>query len=98
MKLAGSALGWRSVLGGRVPSGKENAVMPSTDTRRTAPPDGWPETPPTYRATHGGYLAWAHVAVLALVAIAAGWAAFEVHELRADIERERGADMMGGKK
>ncbi len=98
MKLAGLGRKQRVFLGGGVVPAEEIPVMPTTTDRRTAPPDGWPETPQTIRSIIGGSLAWALLIVLGLVAFATAWAACEVHQLRADIQRERGADMMGGKK
>jgi len=69
--------------------------MPETAARREAPPDGWPATPPTYRSTHGGWLAVAHLVALAAVAVAVAWCAVEVRDLRASIavrDRVRNAE------
>lgn len=57
---------------GQSPGARESLMMPSAHTRE-APPDGWPETPPTLRTTHGGTLAIAHLLALLVLAAAAAW-------------------------
>lgn len=71
---------------GQSPGSREPPVMPDTVRRTEAPPDGWPETPPTYRSTHGGWLAVAHLVALVLAAGAAAWCACEVRQLRGAVE------------
>lgn len=67
---------------GQSPAGRETRVMPSTSASRVAPPDGWPETPPTLRATHGGPIALAHLVATVALAVSAAWVAIEVRALR----------------
>lgn len=66
---------------GQSPAARETRVMPDT-MRRESPPDGWPETPPTYRSTHGGALAVAHLVAVTLTALAVAWCACEVRLMR----------------
>lgn len=70
---------------GQSPGARESLMMPSAHTRE-APPDGWPETPPTLRTTHGGTLAIAHLLALLVLAAAAAWCAWEVRSLRNTVD------------
>lgn len=67
---------------GQSPEARETRVMPETKTSREAMPEGWPATPPTYRSTHGGWLAVAHLVALVALVAAVAWCAVEVRDLR----------------